>query len=144
MDVQNLIANLFFVAGLIATIACTIWLLVRMYEVRSYVRTTAEIISLKKGEIKVSSIYPPIKTETPILRYIVDGKTIESANLQPALEEEHRFVVGNNIAILYHPSKPHKHCYADNFQRRHYAPVTGILLGISFVILGIIFRFILV
>lgn len=75
------------------------------------------------------------------MRYIVDGTVIESADLQPALEEEHRYVVGQTIDIIYHPAKPHKHAHADNFHSRHYVPISGILFGAASVIFGMIYRF---
>ena len=134
----KIIGNIFIVGGAAATFICAVYLAIRVFMFRKFHRTTAEIISLNKGEMKVSSIYP-MNTETPVLRYSAEGKMIESACLPPSLEGTGMYVVGQNIDILYNPSKPQKHYNADSFRARHFGSISGIVLGLCFIGIGIYF-----
>ncbi len=138
MEIQ-IIGNIFIAGGAAATVICAVYFVVRVFMFRKFYRTTGEIISLNKGEMKLSSKFP-MNTETPVLRYAADGKIIESACLPPSLEGTGIYLIGQTIDILYNPSKPQKHYNANSFRTRHFGSISGIVLGLCFIGIGIYFR----
>lgn len=133
------IGNFMIVIGLAGAVFSIAWLIIRVILDLKFLPVSAEIVGIKKGETKVSSKMP-IPTETPILRYTVDGREYETACLPPVIENTGGYVIGQRIDIVYHPAKPEKHFAANRFRARHFGALSGIGLSVFFIAIGIYFR----